>query len=475
MNRNTIVTWLFRIGASDDMDFRLAKRVILSNQFASLIALLTVLFMVLNVIRGNLNLVPFIVLLFIVSGIWFCNFNGFTRLSRLITCLTPAFGLLFMNLSLKFGDPSTVDILHYATPRMLILGSAVMPFTMFTASEARYMITAVTIIVLVSFGYDFIHDVAGIDHESMGIKNDFYGIIYEDLVVLAIMILFSSGFMFRMGNQYDQKSQRLLDDALSQTAQLKQKEETMKKTLEELEASRKKDEERSWVSKGLADMMAVLQSGENTEKIFDKMIAYLVRYAGFNQGAFFIVEETDTNESGLRMKACYAYDRKKYDELVISAGTGILGQAYLEGTRTYLTQVPADYVRITSGLGEATPGYLVIVPMKINNKVEGMMEFASFKPMEERHFELLEKLGESMASYVGNNRINERTKSLLEQAQIMSQELRENEEEMRQNLEELTATQEAVARKEKEYQERIRELEAELEAASAVNATAARR
>src|SRR5690606_21255287 len=137
--------------------------------------------------------------------------------------------------------------LHYATPRLLILGSAVMPFTMFTASEVRYMIAAVAVIVVLSFGYDLLHTVAGVDHESLGIKNDFYSIIYEDLIVLTVMILFSSGFMFRMSHQYDQKTQRLLDDALSQTEQLKQNEETMKKTLEELETSRKKDEERSWV------------------------------------------------------------------------------------------------------------------------------------------------------------------------------------------------------------------------------------
>lgn len=462
----SILKRLFSLGTTADMDFRLSKRIILSNQFAFLIGFLTTVFMAISIFRPHFNFIPFLVLLFIVSAIWFCNLAGQSRLSRLITSLTPAVGLLFMNLSLKFNDPASVDILHYATPRMLILGSVVLPFTMFTPSEARYVITAVVTILVLAFGYDIIHMAMNIDHKSLGIKADFYNVIYEDLVVLAIMILVSSGFMFRLGHQYDQKTQHLLKDALTQTEQLKQNEEAMKKTLEELETSRKKDEERSWVSKGLAEMIAVLQSGEDTEKIFDKIIAYLVRYAGFNQGAFFVAEVNDSNEAVLRMKSCYAYDRKKFEEVTVNAGSGILGQAFLEGSRCYLKQIPNDYIRITSGLGEATPGHLVIVPMKINNKVEGMMEFASFKPMEEWHFELLEKLGESMASYVGNNRVNERTKALLDQAQIMSQELRENEEEMRQNLEELTATQESLARKEKEYQQRIRELETELEALS---------
>src|SRR5438128_770657 len=112
---------LSRIGVSDDMDFRLMRRVILSNQFALLIAALTLGFMAVTITRDNFNFVPFLILLFIASAIWISNAMGLTRLSRLITSLTPAIGLLFMNVSLKFGDPTKIDILHYATPRMLIL------------------------------------------------------------------------------------------------------------------------------------------------------------------------------------------------------------------------------------------------------------------------------------------------------------------------------------------------------------------
>src|SRR5690606_17918836 len=128
-----------------------------------------------------------------------------------------------------------------------------------------------------------------------------------------------------------------------------------------------------------------------------------------------------------------------------NAGEGTLGQVYMEGNRTYLKDVPQGHLKITSGLGEATPSHLVIVPMKVNNRVEGVMELASFAPVEQRHFELLDQLGENLASYIANNRVNARTKILLEQAQTMSAEMRENEEEMRQNFEELQATQEAMA------------------------------
>jgi hypothetical protein len=450
------------IGVLEEMDFRLARRVILSNQFAFIIALLTLVFMTAYATRNNFDFIPFIVLLLIATVIWICNYAGLTRLSRLVTSLTPAAGLLFMNVSLKFGDPAKIDILHYATPRMLILGSIVLPFTMFTPFEKRYVWTAVFVILGLAFGYDLIHETAGVDYQAIGLKNNFYGVIYEDMVVLAVMILLSAGFMFNLGNQYDQKTQKLLTDALEQTDQLKRNEEDMKKTMQELGEARKKDDERNWVSKGLTEMVAILQSGEESAKMFDRMLVALIRYSGMNQGALFVVDQDESGETLLRMTSCYAYDRKKFLEKTISPGAGLLGQTYLEGERCYLKEVPADFVHITSGLGEATPKHVVIVPMKTNKKVEGLFELASFQPMEAHHFELFDKIAETLASFVSNNRVNDKTKILLEKAQIMSEELKASEEEMRQNMEELTATQEAMARKEQEYQERIEALEKEL-------------
>jgi hypothetical protein len=447
------------LGTEPDMDFRLSRRIVLSNQFAFLIALLTILFMVAFSSRESVNFLPFIVILAVAAFIWISNAVGLTRLSRLITCLTPALGLLFMNISLKFNEAIKVDILHYATPRMLILGSVILPFTVFTPFEKRYMWIGISLILGVAFGYDAIHSLMGVGYQTLGLKNDFYGVIYEDMIVLTVMIVSAAGFMFNLGNQYDSRTQKLLADAIEQTHQLKKKEEEMSKTLDELELSRKKDEERNWVAKGINEMITILQSGDESAKIFDKILSTLVKYCGMNQGALYVVQVDEDGNEKLRLVSCYAYERKKFIEKTIEPGTGLIGQAYMEGERTYLRDIPAEFVRITSGLGEATPRHLVIIPMKVNKKVEGIFELASFCALEERHFDLFDKLAETLASFISNNRVNESTKILLQKAQIMSEELKSNEEEMRQNMEELTATQEAMTRKEREYQDRIAELE----------------
>lgn len=448
-----------RFGVNEALDFRLTSRIILSNQFGFVIALLTSIFMIISIVSGNFNLLPLFALLFVAASIWFLNWAGLTRLSRFITSITPALGLFVLNLSLKFGPVENVDILHYATPRMIILGSSVLPFTMFTPAERKYVFAAVGFILLLSFGYDPLHNALGIDHTSLGIKNNHYGIIFEDTVVLGVIVLLSSGYMFKMGHQYDQKSQRLLDEALQRTEQMKQNEDALKKTLQELEGSRKKDEQRNWVAKGLNTMVAVLQGSDNDGKVFDKLLSTLIKYLNVNQGGIFISEEDEHGNVSLNLVSFYAYERKKYLQKTILPGEGILGAAFLEGRRVYLKKIPQNYVSITSGLGDAPPRTLVVAPLKTSDRIEGLIELASLSDLEEHHFELLDQVCETLASFISNNKINSRTKSLLEKAQTMSEELKAGEEEMRQNLEELTATQEAMSRKEREYQDRIQELE----------------
>nr|WP_277487583.1 PAS domain-containing protein [Catalinimonas alkaloidigena] len=135
------------------------------------------------------------------------------------------------------------------------------------------------------------------------------------------------------------------------------------------------------------------------------------------------------------MKACYTYGKKKHAEKTILPGQGIIGQAFLERQHVYLTDIPQNYVNITSGLGEATPTALLVIPLMVNDTVQGILELASFQKIAAFEIDFLEKLGEIIAAHINSQRVVEQTQQLLQQTQ-------EHSEEMRQNMEELAATQE---------------------------------
>jgi len=211
-----------------------------------------------------------------------------------------------------------------------------------------------------------------------------------------------------------------------------------------------KERERNWATKGLARFVEILRTThEDTGKLYDSILTNLVKYIQANQGGLFIVEH-DESTTSLDMVACYAYERKKYLNKRILTSEGLVGQCYLEAETLHITQIPESYIRITSGLGDSVPQSLLIVPLKINDQVYGVVELASFHTFSPYQIEFIEKLGESIASAIASAQISIRTRHLLAMSQAQTEQLRTTEEEIRQNVEELEATQEEMRRNEAE-------------------------
>jgi PAS domain S-box-containing protein len=133
----------------------------------------------------------------------------------------------------------------------------------------------------------------------------------------------------------------------------------------------------------------------------------------------------------------------------------LVGQCFIEGERIYLLEVPQEYISITSGLGGSNPNALLIVPLKVNERIYGVLELATFGKYEDYQIDLVEKFAETIAATISTVRTNESTRILLEKTQQQAEEMRAQEEEMRQNMEELEATQEEMRRKEKHIQQML--------------------
>ena len=217
------------------------------------------------------------------------------------------------------------------------------------------------------------------------------------------------------------------------------------------------EKERRWIAEGLTKFIDLLRANnEELESLSSKIISTLVKYTEVNQGGLFIVNRQgdgySEDETWLELVGCYAYNKKKFLNKRVNVGEGILGQAFLEKATVHLTSVPDDYIEITSGLGEAPPKNILIVPLKTNEEVYGLIELASFKEFPSYKIDLIERLGENIASTISGIQVNKKTRVLLRESQQQTEELRAQEEEMRQNQEEMQATQEAIERKQKELE-----------------------
>lgn len=219
------------------------------------------------------------------------------------------------------------------------------------------------------------------------------------------------------------------------------------------------DQKRTWANEGFAKFAEILRQNNNDFQLLcDNVIRNLVKYINANQGGIFLWNEEEKNDQFFELVSAFAWDRKKYVTKRLEKGEGLVGACAMEKETIFMTDVPEDYVDISSGLGSSNPRCVILVPLKHEETVLGVIEMASFSVIEKHQIDFLEKISESIASTILSVRINARTKALLEQSQQQAEEMAAQEEEMRQNMEELQATQEEAARKSGEIEGLINSL-----------------
>ncbi len=223
-------------------------------------------------------------------------------------------------------------------------------------------------------------------------------------------------------------------------------------------------QQQHWAVEGLGKFEVLMrQQYASVEQMGDKLLSELVRYIGANQAALFVLKNGESAENRyLEMTSCYALDRKKHLHKQVKSGEGLVGQCLQEQETFYFNDIPESYVQIKSGLGGAQPRTLLVTPLIYNEEVHGVLEIAGFNEIPEHVREFISKLTENIAATLGRQLYATKIEELLSQAKMNTEQMQSQEEEMRQHMEEMMATQEEMERKEREYQEMIKALEAEM-------------
>ncbi|MDQ6626140.1 MAG: response regulator, partial [Verrucomicrobiota bacterium] len=219
-----------------------------------------------------------------------------------------------------------------------------------------------------------------------------------------------------------------------------------------------RNDEQDWLKTNLAKFTRMLQGQKDLLTVGRLILSELAPVVSAQQGVFYIMDGSET-EPELKLLASYAYRERKGVNNKFRLGEGLVGQAALEKERILLTNVPDDYVRVNSGLGEAKPLNIVVLPIVFEGQVKAVMELSSLDRFNPTHQAFLDQLTESIGIVLNTIEANTRTEDLLKQSQSLAAELQSRQEELQQTNQELEEKARQLFEQNAEVEEKNREVE----------------
>ncbi|MES1024111.1 response regulator [Gloeocapsa sp. BRSZ] len=227
-----------------------------------------------------------------------------------------------------------------------------------------------------------------------------------------------------------------------------------------------KNNEQAWLKSNLAKFALMLQGQRNIEKVAESVLSELVPLVNAQQGVFYLMD-TSNEKPVLRLLSTYAHQEEIPQKFQL--GEGLIGQCALTQQKILLTEVPSHYLRIRSGLGEATPQTIIVLPIVFNCQVSAVIELASLQRLSELHVTFLEQASDNLATVLNTIASDSRTQQLLQQSQALTIELQAQQEELRNSNYRLEQQQEELQQTNEELQQLNEELEEKAELLAARN------
>lgn len=207
------------------------------------------------------------------------------------------------------------------------------------------------------------------------------------------------------------------------------------------------EKESKWLNEGLVKFTEIISKNKEDLKALSRsIINTFVDYLEMQKGAIYIINDNDSGDIYLEMISAFGVSIDNQKDAHIIPGEGLVGTCFNEGKITEIDEVPPEYMEISSGLGNISPGYLLLVPVRMDELIIGVIELASFRKVESYKVGLVEKVASNMTSVISIMKASTASMEAIEAAKQQNEELRTAEEEMKQNMEEMQATQEDLKR-----------------------------
>ncbi len=235
--------------------------------------------------------------------------------------------------------------------------------------------------------------------------------------------------------------------------------------------------EQDWLKTNLARFSGMLQGQRDPVAVSKMILSELAPLVDAQHGVFYVAEDGEAEERGLKLLSSYAYKERKGLSNHFQLGEGLVGQCALEKSPIVITEAPADYVKINSGLGEAPPSNIAVLPVMFEEEVRAVIELATFNRFSDVQLTFLEQLTDSIGIMLSTIAATARTEQLLQESQSLTEELQSRQDELQQTNEELEEKARIVTEQMGEVERKNREVELarnELEDKAAQLATTSR-
>jgi HAMP domain-containing protein/signal transduction histidine kinase/DNA-binding response OmpR family regulator len=240
--------------------------------------------------------------------------------------------------------------------------------------------------------------------------------------------------------------------------------EALKDTINQMIANLKEttllNQEQDWLKSNLAKFTQMLQGQRDLKTVTQRILSELAQVVTAHWGAFYILKTDEESQNvKLSLFSAYGYKSEKNIPTEFEVGEGLVGQVAFEKERIILSNVPNNYIKISSGLGRAKPSNLIILPVLFENKVKAVIELASLDIFSETHLDFLSQLTESIGIVLNTIEANSRTEELLTQSQSLAGELKIQQEELSRTNDELQDKALLLVKQKNEVEDKNKEVE----------------